>query len=196
MHRMSSQSIKNTKKIEDQEKKHEDEVRKLRDNVAKERSSLREQYLSDQEAITKQLKNDVDEQNRIYKDALKSRTAAIYNYYSLFASVERDERVSGTKLLKNLRDQKEAYEDWQKSLSALSARGVSDGLMDELQEMGVASKGQIKALLGLSDVQLMEYMSLYRNKNEFARKQAESELEDLQKKHTKGYHISSKRGRF
>lgn len=144
-----------------------------------ERIRAREEYASKQKEINQKLLSDIDAQNKAYEDAVKSRADAIYGSYGLFDEVAPDEEVTGEELLQNLRDQGAALSEWQQSLEALRARGVSEALIEELQAMGPSSKAQIKALLTLTDAQLDEYVSLFQGKYAFARTQAEAELVGL-----------------
>jgi len=144
-----------------------------------ERIRAREDYANKQKEINQKLLSDIDAQNKAYEDAVKSRADAIYGAYGLFDEVKPDEEVTGEELLQNLRDQGAALSEWQQSLEALRARGVSEALIEELQKMGPSSKAQIKALLTLTDEQLDEYVSLFQGKYAFARTQAEAELVGL-----------------
>ena len=163
----------------DREKKYQEDINKLIENAEKERQKIREDYANKQKSINEKLISDIDAQNKAYEDAVKSRADAIYGSYSLFGKVEEDPEVTGDELLQNLRDQGAALSEWKQSLEALSARGVGDALIEELQKLGPSSKAQIKALITLTDEQLEEYVGLFEGKYTFARVKAETELEGL-----------------
>ena len=65
------------------------------------------------------------------------------------------------------------------NLAQLASRGLDDGLIAELQEMGPKSAAEIAALTTLSDEQLSQYATLWKKKSELARTQAVQELEYL-----------------
>lgn len=167
------------KKIRDEDEKYHTSYNNILSAAEEERIRAREDYAAKQKSINDKLLSDIDAQNKAYENAVKSRADSIYNSYSLFSAVEEDPEVTGEELLKNLRDQGAALSEWEQSLTALEGRGVGDALIEELQQMGPASKAQIKALLELTDGQLDEYVLLFEGKYAFARVKAETELEGL-----------------
>lgn len=171
--------IDSDKKIESETKKYSDSLTSILERAEKDRANTRDKYASDQQAINAKLLTDIDTQNKAYESAVQSRTMAIYQSYGLFSEVGVDTEVTGETLLKNLQDQGAAFSEWKQSLAQLSSRGVGDALIEELQAMGPTSKGEIKALLSLTDAQLTEYVTLFSGKFIFARKEAEDELEGL-----------------
>ena len=79
-------------------------------------------------------------------------------------------------MLKNLSPK--AQLDWRHSLQQLEVRGVSDKLLDELQQLGVSSSGQLSAMLAMTDEQLQEFVTMFDRKHEIANTQAVKELID------------------
>lgn len=173
----AKQDANDRSKAEDE--KYYNDLNTILENAERDRQSLRDDYAANQKSINEKLLSDIEEQNRAYENAVKSRADSIYASYGLFAAVEEDPETSGEELLENLRQQGAALSDWQQSLEALAARGVGDALIEELRTLGPSSKAQIKALVSLTDEQLDEYVGLFEGKYIFARIQAEKELTGL-----------------
>lgn len=134
------------------------------ENVAK----LDAEYLSKYQELTEK-----------YTKAVDDRTAAITNFAGIFDEVKLSEDVSGEQLLANLQQQNNVLVDWMGNLGALAERGLDEGLLAELQQMGPKSAAEIAALTTLSDEQLQQYTALWKNKSSLARQQAIGELEGM-----------------
>lgn len=134
------------------------------ENVAK----LDAEYLSKYQELTEK-----------YTKAVDDRTAAITNFAGIFDEVKLSEDVSGEQLLANLQQQNDVLIDWMGNLGALAERGLDEGLLAELQQMGPKSAAEIAALTTLSDEQLQQYTALWKNKSSLARQQAIGELEGM-----------------
>lgn len=134
------------------------------ENVAK----LDAEYLSKYQELTEK-----------YTKAVDDRTTAITNFAGIFDEVKLSEDVSGEQLLANLQQQNNVLVDWMGNLGALAERGLDEGLLAELQQMGPKSAAEIAALTTLSDEQLQQYTALWKNKSSLARQQAIGELESM-----------------
>lgn len=134
------------------------------ENVAK----LDAEYLSKYQELTEK-----------YTKAVDDRTAAITNFAGIFDEVKLSEDVSGEQLLANLQQQNNVLVDWMANLGTLANRGLDEGLLAELQQMGPKSAAEIAALTTLSDEQLQQYTALWKNKSSLARQQAIGELEGM-----------------
>lgn len=110
-----------------------------------------------------------------YQKALNSRANALSGFAGLFDQVTRKD-ISGEQLLNNLKGQVTAFEDWQENIKALSAKGVDEGLVEELKQMGPKAGPEIAALNTLTGDQLTQYVALWKQKNQDARNEATSEL--------------------
>ncbi|MEF7566405.1 hypothetical protein V4V35_25795, partial [Bacillus infantis] len=110
--------------------------------------------------------------------ALDDRTKSLYSFAGIFDEITQKE-VSGQELLANLKSQVGAFEEWQESISSLAAKGIDEGLLAELREMGPKAGAEIAALNTLTDTELNQYVSLWQQKNQLARQQATEELEGM-----------------
>src|SRR5690606_34667043 len=88
----------------------------------------------------------------------------------------KPQKVSGQSLLGNLEDQVQEFDSWQTNLTLLAAKGVDQGLIDELRQMRVKAAPQITALTALSTEELGKDVSLWKTKNAQARAEANIEM--------------------
>lgn len=164
----------------EERKKADREVYRLKNELVAKQTQLDEEYYSKTAAINEKLKTDIKTVTDTYERAVEARAKALSDSYGLFDEVAKQEdAVSGDKLLDNLQDQVDAFEDWQKQLHILSKKGMDEELLKELTEMGPKSLEQIQALNTLSSAELTQYVLLWREKHEQARKQSVEELEGM-----------------
>ncbi|MEK4024481.1 phage tail tape measure protein [Sporosarcina sp. FSL W7-1283] len=149
--------------------------KKATDAINKEVESINKDYLSKVENLNKEFLDGEKKLNDEYQKALDDRARSLYTFAGIFDEITSRE-VLGSALLQNLKDQVSAFEDWQKNITALAAKGIDDGLLAELREMGPKAGAEIAALNTLTDQQLQEYVAVWQVKNKQAREQAASEL--------------------
>ena len=75
--------------------------------------------------------------------------------------VEKPEYVSGFDLINNLEDQVMEFDKWQSSIATLADKGINDGLISELRDMGPRSLAQIRALKSYVQTRNWIVMLLY-----------------------------------
>ena len=143
------------------------------------REALEEEYVQEKARIQKEYQDKIAAADEKYNNELNSRTKALYDSYGLFDEVTEKETVNSATLMKNIQDQVDEFKDWQSVLNSLSARGLNEGLIEELQEMGPSAISEIKALSSMSDSQLQQYATLWSEKHKLAKNRAIEELRDL-----------------
>lgn len=126
------------------------------------------------------IREEIAKTQAAFDEALAQRQKQLYEWASLFENVEF-KVPSSDSLLKALAEQVKIFDQWAANLKTLTARGVDEGLIKELQQMGAKAAPQIQALINMSDAQLTEYVGLWRRKHEQVNEQASSELEKLRK---------------
>lgn len=156
-----------------------EEYEAIEEEAAEKRVELEEEKAAKIKEINEQLESDIESVESEYTSQLESRTKALYDAYGLFDEVKEKEKVSASTLMNNLQDQVDEFKDWQSVLDSLSARGLNEGLIEELQEMGPSAIAEIKALSSMSDSQLQQYAILWSEKHQLAKTKATEELEDL-----------------
>ena len=177
--KMDKEVYRLQKEINEARTKYYDDVAKIEEDRKNKRIQLEQEYADKTKEINQKLQDDIQRLDDNYKNALDSRTKAIYNSYGLFDKVEAKKAVSGSTLMKNLQDQVDELDKWQNQLSQLSAKGLNSALIDELQEMGPSAMAELEALNSMSSSELAQYATLWSTKHNQAKTQATSELEDL-----------------
>ena len=139
---------------------------------------LDQEYVDNTKTVNDQLKSDIESTTKEYEDAVKNRSDSIKSSFGLFDSFY-SESASGKQLIQNLKSQVAGIADWEKEIAILSARGLSEGLMTELREMGPQAAASIQALNSLTAEELAEYDRLWNQRNALADSQAEKENQGL-----------------
>ncbi|MEN6349340.1 MAG: phage tail tape measure protein [Syntrophomonas sp.] len=152
------------KNIADSVKKCNDDIAAANADLASKEASINQSMLSQMQQVT-----------QAYEQQLDSRIDALMNYAGLFDQVT-SKQVSGNQLLANLQGQVKTFDNWQKNIAELSAKGIDEGLLEELRQMGPKAAPEIAALNTLTTDQLTQYVQLWKQKQEMARTQATNEL--------------------
>ena len=98
---------------------------------------------------------------------------------SLFDGFTVNANTSKADLLNNLQEQVGGFQAWSDEINRLSKRGVDDGLINELKQMGPKALPQIQALNQMTGQELESYVKLWGEKNKLAREAAEEEMKPL-----------------
>ncbi|BAU27636.1 TP901 family phage tail tape measure protein [Aneurinibacillus soli] len=165
--REQQDEIKSTvEKVGELADKYRDDLAKAQEDYAKKVEDTNRKLLEDEQKLTDQ-----------YENELASRAKALRDFTGLFDAVQMKD-VSGQQLLDNLRGQVDTFAGWQGNMTALEGRGLDNGLLQELRDMGPKAAGEIEALNSLSDVELTQYVSLWREKNQLAKNEATVQLQE------------------
>ncbi|MBO1628189.1 phage tail protein [Bacillus arachidis] len=125
-----------------------------------------------------EVRSQMAEVTAVYAEELDKRTNEIKNFVNIFEEIQV-EAVSPAKLMKNLQTQTEVLRNWISNLKELTARGVDEGLIKELQQMGPKAANEVAALTQMTQEGLNNYVSLWREKGRLAKEQAIDELSQL-----------------
>jgi TP901 family phage tail tape measure protein len=156
-----------------------EKVKEINERLYQDELKAKEEYEQKVKEINDRL---IDEERRLteeYEKAVEDRTKSLYNFVGIFDEIKRKDDLTGQGLLKNLSDQVTVFRDWQANIISLAARGIDDGLLKELREMGPKAVDEIAALNSLSDTELQQYVAIWREKNALAKAQAVNELEGM-----------------
>lgn len=137
-----------------------------------------EELLQIDKKIAEAEKKILDEQQKAQEEQLKeyeNRVDKLAGFADIFSEV-KFESVSGDKLTENLQDQVYALEEYAEIMQKLTEKGISSGLLAELQEQGVGAIDELRALARMGDDELLRYDSLYTQKMQLAAEQAAKEL--------------------
>jgi len=117
---------------------------------------------------------------RRYQDELNNRTRSIARSFGLFDEFSRSEEVlTGEDLINRLQGTNDELEDWLANLGVLTARGMDEGLIEELRAKGVSANHQLAAIVDMTDDELAKYQELWGRRNEMARNEATEQLRGL-----------------
>ncbi len=171
------------KTMADKARKQKEAEKKAADKLNKGILSANNTYLSKFKKVNDKLTADIKAANDAYKKELQDRTDAIYNAIGLFDDVS-SQNVNGSKLTSNLKKQLDKIKTFNTDITKIASRAPK-AFTDELKEMGVGSADQINAIARMTDSELNEYVSLWKEKHKLASDQAAQELTGLKNATTK-----------
>ena len=96
-----------------------------------------------------------------YSDMYDSVAGAIESQMDLFSQYEEASAVSSEQVLANMQSQIDGVTNWAENMAALADRGVNQGLLQTLSEMGPKGAGYVAAFLEMSEEQLKKANELY-----------------------------------
>lgn len=154
-------------------------AKQKKEEITKAKKKIDEDYLANVKKLNEEYLSEVQRLNDEYEKAVDDRAKTLYNFIGLFDEVKESEEITGQQLIENLQGQVDTLKQWTENIKTLIARGVDEGLIKELEDMGPSAATQIAALTTLSDEELNQFVSLWREKSSLARTQAIEELEDM-----------------
>ena len=171
--KMLKQSKKGTAKY----KKISAELSDAKKQRNKKIKALDEEYAKNVKEVQTKLNEDIQKVMSEYDSAVTSRAEQINSQLSLFKKFESQSKNTKQSLVDNLQSQVSGLKDWENTLESLRKRGVAKGLIEELQEAGVDSLADIKLLNSMTDTELDKYVSLWKEKQQLATKEAVREID-------------------
>lgn len=171
--KMLKQSKKGTAKY----KKISAELSDAKKQRNKKIKALDEEYAKNVKEVQTKLNEDIQKVMSEYDSAVTSRAEQINSQLSLFKKFESQSKNTKQSLIDNLQSQVSGLKDWENTLESLRKRGVAKGLIEELQESGVDSLADIKLLNSMTDTELDKYVSLWKEKQQLATKEAVREID-------------------
>lgn len=169
--------LKESKKGTAKYKKVSAELRDAKKQRNKKMKALDKEYAKNVKEVQTKLKEDIQKVMSEYDSAVTSRAEQINSQLSLFKKFESQSENTKQGLIDNLQSQVSGLKDWENTLESLRKRGVAKGLIEELQEAGVDSLADIKLLNSMTDTELNKYVSLWKEKQQLATKEAVREID-------------------
>lgn len=114
----------------------------------------------------------------VYEQAFAERVNEIKNFTGLFEKASL-EPIKKWDIMSALQSQVTSIKTWMTSLKDLTAKGVDEGLIKELQKMGPAAAMEVAALNRMTQPELDKYVALWKEKSALATQQATTELQKL-----------------
>jgi hypothetical protein len=175
-----AKEIRETNKaIADQAREFQELSTKVADTSKKYREDLAkaaEDYYNKVHSVNDKLRDDEQKLRDDFNKTLEDRTKSLANFVGLFDQVKTSD-VSGADLLGNLTGQVDVFKSWQENLATLAKRGIDEGLLKELEDMGPKAAGELAALTTLTDDELDQYVTLWQEKQRLAKDLASEQLE-------------------
>ncbi len=94
------------------------------------------------------------------QDALQSYTEAATNMYD---QINTKSDLSVQQMIENLQANQEAVATWAENLNTLAARGIDEGLLQQLRDAGPESAATVAELVTATDEQLVTLSDAFRN---------------------------------
>lgn len=141
--------------------------------------NLETSYASKVSKVYEDLSKNIQSAQEAYTNKLTSRMQSIMDSMSLFDRFRADTTLSTTDLLGNLKSQVDGLNDWTADLGTLERRGVKGDMLEELRNMGTNAAGEIALMTEMTNEELDEYISLWKQKQSIARKEAKKELKPM-----------------
>ncbi|URN94556.1 MAG: phage tail tape measure protein [Candidatus Pristimantibacillus lignocellulolyticus] len=154
-------------------------VLRIRKEIYTELNNAAETYLAKTKDINDKLIADEKRLNEAYQKTVDDRAKSISSFAGLFDLVTFSSDKTGTELLSNLESQVNYIDTWSSEIQKLAARGIEEGLLEELRAMGPKAGPEIAALNTLTDDELAKYNNLWKTKSETSRQIAVNELVGL-----------------
>lgn len=142
-------------------------------------ASIEQDYADKVSRTYEELDKNIRSLQDSYDSNLKSRAKEIAGSLGLFDKFDSSTENTTGSLLENLQSQVTGLKEWSSNLKLLERRGVSDEMMEELRGLGVDAAGEIQLMTQMTDEELNQYVSLWKQKQRLARREAEKELEPL-----------------
>ena len=134
-------------------------------------AQLAEDYKDKQKKIDDELADQVKGLTDEYEKAVDDRKKAILNGMNLWDAYDT-EGFTGDELLKNMQSQTDALKLYAREWEDLVAKGLPEELLKEIEEMGTSATANIYSLNRMTEDDLQKWISLWKEKNEIAERQA------------------------
>ncbi|MET3658170.1 phage tail tape measure protein [Sporosarcina psychrophila] len=161
-----------TKERVEIQKAYQASLKAINDEVLK----VNDEYMGKMTVINEKLKKEENDLTNMYLKSVDDRAKSLVTFAGTFDEFEVKLEKTGEDLMWNLKSQVLGFKRWQEEIDELSKKAIDDGLIDELKQMGPKALPQLIALNSLTDKQMSEYSSLYKEKSKLAREQAEKEM--------------------
>lgn len=100
-----------------------------------------------------------------YDQLVEKQRSAIESSVDFFGGFDKETSVTFEDLWNNLSSTNDGLTDWANGIEALENRGISEGLLQELKDMGLKSYNYVYDLCWATDQQLQKYSRLWDETN-------------------------------
>lgn len=155
------------------------QLNKEREDSEKESLEKRKQAWEDYAQKVQGINDQIADIQAEYDNAVKSRANDIANSYRLFDEVPKRVAMSGKTLISNLEGQVDRMKLFYDDLGKLAGKGVSEGLVQAIRDMGPAALDELEAILDMDEADLAKYNKTFEMKVDLSTTVAEKELEPM-----------------
>ena len=123
--------------------------------------------VSAQQSLEQGVITSLDQLTGAQRDAAEGLKAAYGDIESavtnMFEKISTESKLSVDEMIANLQHNQEAISNWATNLDSLAERGVNQGILDKLRNMGPEGAGYVQALANASDEKLQELNTIMEN---------------------------------
>lgn len=138
-------------------------VDKLADGVVEEVPELRKAFVYMTDSVMETLKKELAFEDALtaVKDFRDELAKSIKGSFNIFDDFQEEEEISTTKMLYNMAEQTKKVGRWANNLAILASRGMSEGLLESLRELGPQGAAKVEAFAKMSSAELKKANNLY-----------------------------------
>lgn len=96
-----------------------------------------------------------------YNDMFDSLKDKIWGQMDLFSKFSSEVKISSDEILANMQSQIEGVSQWAENMDTLADRGINQGLLKYLADMGPQGAGYVAAFVEMTDEQLQEASKMF-----------------------------------
>lgn len=160
-----------------------DKIRKAARTGTEARLEADKKYFEAKENYNAQLiqaEKDYSDAVEAANQKIEDRTKSILSAFNLFdefkLKIDEENPITSDTLMNNLQSQVDALEEWGNNINDLEGKIGDTELFKAIQEMGVSSLQQVKAINAMTEEQMAKYVELYNQRQQQAKDQATAEL--------------------
>lgn len=90
------------------------------------------------------------------EEMYKNVSESVEKQMNLFSEFDGKMQLTGEQLLANMQSQVDGIRDWSDNLQLLAERGIDEGLLKKLAEMGPSGAGYVKSFVDMTDEELQK----------------------------------------
>lgn len=99
-----------------------------------------------------------------YVETYNAAYSSIIGQLNLFDEFDQSSKYTKEQMIQNLQTQITGMENWSTNMQILAKRGIDEGILKELADMGPQSAGYLNELTKMSDKEISELNGLWKNK--------------------------------
>lgn len=96
-----------------------------------------------------------------YNDMYESLSKSIWNQMDLFSKFSNEVKISKDEILDNMQSQIDGVSEWADNMDTLADRGINQGLLKYLAELGPQGSGYVAAFVEMSEDELKEASEMF-----------------------------------